>query len=277
MSQYVAKVAKEITLSTKFYELSLRGKNDEVVEIDIQGLMRADVGSEDAWINVTPIMKAYGKKFADWTRNKNVQEYINAVNRRFTKLADLNQLKIPFPESQFYKASQFDWLEQDCPLICTRRGKYHSGTWLHKELFIKFITVLDVELEIELHQMIMKIIKQSDLVKFERTGTKTLFHKLTDAIKEIYIPAQTSENAKKFAYSTLMTLANTKVLGTTAKAYCAKNNIEVTKDMMSARDALDEDKLKKIKDVEEEIWGLIRFAKITDYSKLKKEILGVEV
>jgi len=277
MSQYVAKAPKEITLSTKFFHLSLGDGSTNTIEIDVQGLMRADIGSEDAWINVTPLLQAYNKKVTKWTRNKSVQEYINVVTDTFFKSTNLAPFKIPFPKAQWFKKSRYDWLDQDTPLICTRSGKYHSGTWIHKKLFIEFITILDVKLRIELHELVESVIKQTDLVKFERTGTKTLFHELTDVIRDVYIPAQTSENAKKFAYSTLMTLANTKVLGTTAKAYCKKNNIEVTKDMISARDALDEDKLKKIKEVEKEIWGFIRFAKITDYAELKKQILGVDV
>jgi hypothetical protein len=173
----------------------------------------------------------------------------------------------------WYKASDFDWLEQDCPLICTRRGRYHAGTWVHRDLFLKVITVLDVEIEVALHEAIEKIIQQATLVKIERTGTKVLFHELTDTIKDIYIPAQESLNAKKFAYSALMTLANLKVLGCTAKKYCNDHEIEITSDMISVRDALPESLLDKIKQAEKDINGFIKYAGVTEYEDIKDRLM----
>lgn len=277
MTQFLAKSIKEITLSSKFFELSIRGKDGETIEIDIQGLMKADNHSEDAWINITPILKAYNKKLSHWLRNESVKEYINIQTNRVFNSCNLQQLKDgtknPFPKSQWYKKKKYDWLKSDTPLICTRTGRYHSGTWLHKKLFIEFITVLDVNLRIELHEVIEEIVKQATIIKIERVGTKTLFHELADTIKDIYIPAQTSDNAIKFAYSSLMTLANMKVLGTTAKKYCLDNDIKITKEMISVRDALDKNILAQIKKVEKDINGFIRYGGVTNYNELKNKIL----
>jgi len=294
--QYVAHTVSEITPTTKFLELLL--KNGTKLKIDIQGLMKAPIHSDNAWVNITPILKAYNVKLAHWLRNDSVKEYINLVNDEFFNCCNLQQLKssvndeffnsvnlaqlkssklIPFPKSQWYTKEKYEWLNNDCPLICTRRGKYNSGTYLHKELFIEFITVLDVKLRREMHKMVMNIIKQADIVKIDRADTKTLFKGLTDTIRDIYIPAQTSENAKKFAYSTLATLCNIKVLGMTAKKYCKINNIEVTKEMISVRDALPKDKLDEIKKVEEHLNGFIKYAGITDYNVLKEKILGITI
>jgi len=260
--------------------------------------MKAPIHSDNAWVNITPLLKAYNKQLTHWLRNDNVKEYINLVNDEFFNSCNLAQLKssendeflnvskmrqskssklIPFPKSQWYTKEKFKWLNNDCPLICTRRGKYNSGTYLHKELFIEFITTLDVRLRREMHKMVMAVIRQADIVKIDRADTKTLFKGLTDTIREIYIPAQTSENAVKFAYSTLATLCNIKVLGMTAKKYCKINNIEVTKDMISIRDALPQDKLDEIKKVEEHLNGFIKYAGITDYSILKEKLLGITI
>jgi len=292
--QYVAHTVSEITPTTKFLELLL--KNGAKLEIDIQGLMKAPLYSDNAWVNITPILKAYDVRLHNWIRNDSVKKYINLVNDEFFNLLKMRQLKssendrflnnakmhdlksiVPFPKSQWYTKDKNEWLNNDCPLICTRRGKYNSGTYLHKELFIEFITVLDVRLRREMHKMVMNIIKQADIVKIDRADTKTLFKGLTDTIRDIYIPTQTSENARKFAYSTLATLCNIKVLGMTAKKYCKINNIEVTKDMISVRDALPKEKLDEIKKVEEHLNGFIKYAGITDYNTLKEKILGITI
>jgi len=276
-NQYVANDIDEITSSTKFLNILL---NDKIkLPVDIQSLMKTSVHSENAWINVTPTLTEYNIRFANWIQNKNVKEYINVVNNKFLNVLDSRQLKsiVPFPKSQWYTKEKFDWLNNDCPLICTRRGKYNSGTYLHKNLFLKFITVLDVEIEVAMHEAIMDIIKQADIVKIDRVGTKTAFHELTDTIKDIYIPAQKSQNSKKFAYSTLMTLANIKVLGMKAEKYCKLHNIEVTDEMISVRDALPKDKLELIKKAEEYINGFIKYGGITDYNVLKQKLLGVNI
>jgi len=278
--QYIVNDVKDITPTTRFLELLLKNGVNRF-EVDIQALMKAPVHADNAWINVTPILKAYNTTLRNWLRSDSAKEYINLVNDEFFNSVILTELKmnkiVPFPKSQWYLKEKFDWLNQDCPLICTRRGKYNSGTYLHKELFIEFITTLDVKLRREMHKMVMSIIQQADVVKVERMGTKTAFHELTDTIKDIYIPAQKSENKKKFAYPTLMTLANIKVLGMKAEKYCRINNIEITDDMISVRDALPEDKLELIKKAEEYINGYIKYGGITDYDTLKEKLLGVDI
>jgi hypothetical protein len=136
----------------------------------------------------------------------------------------------------------------------------------------------DVNYEIALHDMVMHLIKTAEITKVSRVNTKFLFHPLTDAIKDIYIPAQESENSKKWAYKLLMDLANLKGLGMTSQAYKKVNNLTTAKIQedgnISIRDYMTKLELSAIEEAEKHIHGLIVYAEITDYHKLKAKILN---
>jgi len=352
---------QDITINTRFVNLLLADGND--FGVDIKALMKAPTHSEDAYINITPILKAYNRKFSHWIRFETNREYINLVNDEILNKANLPHLKNsenegnfkggekqllknsendsnsntcqkhdlknskndgnsksgekpylknsendsnsntrklhylknsenegnskcgekvplknsetkplfkpPFVKSQWFLKSKYDWLNNDCPLICTRKGRYNSGTWLHKELFLKFIGTMNVRLEREMHKLVMSIITQTDSVKKERQETKHKFHPLTLVIKNIYIPAQTRRDRRDYAYANIMDIANVKVLGFTAKEYKSFYNLDMN---TTVRDTLSEDELNDIVKVEEHLHGLIKYGEITDLQVLKSKI-----
>jgi len=278
----IARKTKEIHLSSEFFNFKLDMGNNSSIEIDLKSLFNSEDHNEDAWINITPLLKIKKMKgIKDWTRNLNVREYINARILKDLKPADPTPLKganslnyshlkstnkkVHYEKSMWLSKKKNDWLVADCPLIVTRAGKYHSGTWIHKNLFLKFITILDVNLEIAMHDMVMDIIKHSKVLKVDRADTKHLFKDLTKTIKDIYIPKQ-SENGQKFAYSTLANLVNKKAIGMNRKQYCKLNKLD---DKLPIRDTFPEDALQSIKNCEVDLNGLIKYAKITDYEVLK--------
>ena len=244
MNSIITTSLKEITLNSEFLLLKIDGKD---LEIDVKKLLREPINSENIYFNATKIASFYNKKVINFLRLDGTKQYISQIEEYFK--GDLKS-----------------------PLIKTVKGKYHSGTWLHKELFIEFISWCDTGLRFKMHQLIKKLITHSNEIKIERQGTKTLFKQLSETIRDIYIPQQTSDNAKKFAYSTLMTLANIKVLGCKADKYARDNNIEIDKNK-TIRDYLNKDLLIAIEKVEEDINGYIKYGKIYDYQKIKELIL----
>jgi len=122
----------------------------------------------------------------------------------------------------------------------------------------------------------MHIIKTAEIMKITRKDTKVLFHPLTDAIKDIYIPAQKNENAKRFAYIHILELANLKALGMSSSTFKKLYNLtdeKIKKDSkISIRDYMTENQLDKIKKIEQHIHGLIVYAGITDYITLKSKL-----
>ena len=101
---------KSLTLPTSSNEIVFIGKDGESTRLDLQKLLRADTGSEDAWINVTSILKEYDKRMSNWLRNKNIQSYLKEVESRIGEY----------------------------PIRATS-GKYHSGTWVHIIILEEFL------------------------------------------------------------------------------------------------------------------------------------------
>jgi hypothetical protein len=195
-----------------------------------------------------------------YLKSKKTKEYIEILNRlinnNVTQKDDINQktIKLKFTRRGYTKDRA--WL---------------NGTWLYKDLAIDFFRFLDTEFAVKCDQLIKNIITQSTILHIEREDTKLLFRPLTDVIRDIWIPAQRTENAKKWAYKLIVDLANQIALGKTAKQYKDEHNIEIEQGK-SIRDYMSEDELKAIKEVERDIHGYIKYANITDFEELKNRL-----
>ncbi|MFO3675804.1 KilA-N domain-containing protein [Pseudomonas protegens] len=75
--------------------------------------------NSDGWINATDVAKRFDKRPGDWLKQDETKQYLGV-------LADALNCD---PES----------------LLETRRGRYHSGTWLHPKLAVVFARWLDVK------------------------------------------------------------------------------------------------------------------------------------
>jgi hypothetical protein len=203
--QIIAKTVAEINLESTLLEV-------EGTTIDLKAIFQTENDSEDAWIYVTPIVKEYKgwSGLAKFYRNESVKEYINLVTDEILQEENLSSLKsggkVPYSRGSWLKA---DWLNYgETPLIIKRSGRQHGGTWVHKEIFVELIATMDVKFRRTMHKLLMSAIAQARIVKTERKETIFRFHPLTDAIRDIYIPAQTCKSAKDWAYSDLMNLIN---------------------------------------------------------------------
>ncbi len=245
MDSIITTNLKEVTLSSKF--ISLKTPKGEI-ELDIKQLLKEPINSDSAYFNATTIAKYYNKRPNDIFRSKEWNEYLEEmeyrVNSKYNKSAVIKMVK-------------------------TVRGKHHSGTWLHSKMIVEFLRKLDTKFAVQMDLFIQDLIIHSNELKIERANTKINFKPLTDAIKNIYIPAQESENAKKFAYQNIATLINMKALGMSGAKYKKENNIS---DEVDLRDILPKDILGKIDEVELDLFGYIKYANITDYEILKEKI-----
>jgi len=245
MESIITTNLKDITLGSQF--LTLKTPNGEI-EVDIKRLLKEPINSDSAYFNATQVAKAYNKDIKDWMRNASTKEYISK-RESILNLADSPYLK----------------------MVKTVRGKYHGGTWLHRKVVLSFLRWVDVDLEIAMDDVIENLIVHSNELKIGRDNTKILFKGLTETIRDIYIPNQESDNAKKFAFSAISTLVNMKVLGCMASKYAKDNNIEIEAGK-SIRDYLSKEQLKSIMQTEEHVNGLIKYAKIYDYQEIKDEV-----
>ena len=246
MESIITTNLKEVTLSSQF--LTLRTPNGEL-EIDIKQLLKEPINSDSAYFNATTFAQLYGKRINDFIRLENTQEYLSIMGRYVNTISNGNKIQ----------------------LVKTVRGKHHSGTWLHSKVILRLMRWLDTELEVAMDLFLQDLIIHSNEIKIERSNTKINFKPLTQVIKDIYIPNQESEGAKKFAYQNIATLINMKALGMSGTKYRKDNNID---DEVDLREVLDKDTLARIDEVEIDLHGYIKYANITDYEILKEKING---
>lgn len=250
---------KNITLSSGL--LLVKSSKGDIV-VDIKQMMKEPIDSDNAYFNATRVASYFsrGKELNKFMNLKSTKEYIQVLNEEFNDYTEKGVIKKK-PRTHFVKRGRE-----------TEDNKGTFGTYLHTELFFEYLGWLDVRFRREIHKLFKSIVIQSNVLKIERENTKILFKGLTDTIKDVWIPAQDSDNGKKYAYSTLATLSNIAVLGCMSKKYATDNEIEIEKGK-SVRDYLSEDVLKKIEKVEENINGFIKYGNITDYEELKAKIL----
>jgi hypothetical protein len=257
---------EEMTIATELVQLEIDGTE---VKIDIVGLLRASDDSENAWINITPMMSLKGPKTTpkSWLREPGTKAYIrelfngdNSAHLNITDEMVENRNVLPnYPK--IYGREVVD----------VKKGRY-GGTWVHKDLFLEFSSWISVKFRVASHKMMKEVLLSTAQIKAERTSTKELFHPLVEAIDEIYVPRQGYVDYTRHR-SQLMDMINKKVLGLRAKEFRAANKLPSSGDV---RDYLNADTLDKIKTLERHMHGLIYYAKITDYATLKSK-LQVEI
>jgi hypothetical protein len=240
---------ESIHLKSKLLEL--KTEDDIEILIDVQALLKAPAGSDEAYFKITDIAKKFGKEPKVFVNQlPSVQEYIEILKKEV-------------------KGGIIPPLKRGKDFIYTKRGKYHGGTWVHKELFLKFASWVSVQFERDMHRLVMKLLVYSDQLKIDRLDTKFLYKELGKTVKEIYLEKQ-SENGKRFAYQNLANLINLKVLGYTAKQYRELHDVDPN---IAIRDTLPDETLEAIIEVEKDMNGYIKYGEIYDYDTLKKKIL----
>jgi hypothetical protein len=102
--------AKSIdTINLKSKLLELKTEDDIEILIDVQALLKAPAGSDEAYFKITDIAKKFGKEPKELNKIPSIQEYISILQEIIEK-----------------------------PVI-TKRGKYNSGTWVHFKLLKPFL------------------------------------------------------------------------------------------------------------------------------------------
>lgn len=245
MESIITTSLKEITLSSQF--LSLKTPKGEI-EVDIKKLLKEPLNSDTAYFNATNVAKMYGRDLSKYFKTDNTKSYIAKREE---------QINFKYPQKGGIK------------MVKTVRGKYHSGTWLHSKIILHFLRWVDTDLEIAMDDFMHNLIIHSNELKIERSNTKINFKPLTKAINDIYIPAQESDNAKKFAYNNMLTLINMKALGMSASKYKRIHNIA---DNVDLRDVLSKEELALIDSAELDLFGYIKYANITDYETLNQKL-----
>ena len=254
MDTIISSNVSNIAINTK---MVIFGKDGTDTKIDISRMFKNE---DEAYIEVTSITKAYGKKFYHWIANKDTKEYI----------ATLEDILNPRKSVSLDNTNS----KTKSPFIVRKAGRY-GGTYLHKKLALKYFRWLDRRFEIELDLFLEKVYKQITVVKISRVETKAKFKPLTEAIRDIFIPAQTNPQYIEYAYPMIMDMINIKVIGMKAWEFREKHNIPKDKNIFT-RDYFSQDTLDKIVRFQQHTHTFL-VAGITDFKTLEKMINNISL
>ena len=274
MDTIIANNISNIAISTK---MVIFGKDGTNTKIDISKMFQNE---DDAYIEVTSTTKAHGKRFTDWTRLQDTQEYIKELED-ILNIADVRCLNKSHNIGVSEKSDKMRCLENNknskkakvnSKLIIRKAGRY-GGTYLHKKLALKYFRWLDRRFEIELDMFLEKVYKQITVIKMSRMETKSKFRPLADAIESIFIPAQINPTLQKYGSQYIMNLINLKVLGVTARQFKEINGLDPEANIHT-RDYLSDDELKNIVRFQQHLHSFL-VAGITDYQTLRNLINNI--
>jgi hypothetical protein len=252
---------KELTIDTKALSLEVNGTN---VEIDIVGLMKLPVGSEDCWVNIAPLveLKSKGGRPNLFLRQQDVKAYIV----EFYKCELKSHLDFTEKMISEKKVLPHYPMINGRPVVDVKSGRY-GGTWIHRDLLTKFASWISVEFEVAMHKTFMDLLRNVNSVKVVRESTKDRFHGLVEVIDNIYAPNQSSYQEQ--SRHKLMDMINMIVLGMTSRKFRKINDVKDNEDI---RDKMKQETLDAITKVEEDMKGFIEYGGLANYSELKEKL-----
>ena len=127
-----------------------------------------------------------------------------------------------------------------------RNGEALQGTWIHKDLSIKYAEWLDSKFAVWISQKIQELISDGVAWNEIRLITRLDYKPLTDAIAKYVIPKYAKMN-KNYVYGRIANFINVKVMGQKAKDIRLEKGIE---DDELTRDFFINKELKKIEEVQ---------------------------
>jgi hypothetical protein len=166
----------QITMITKLLTLVYEDGDGVELTIDVKTLMMANEYSEDAYINITPIAKHFNKFPAAFLRLPSTKEYMQLLENETLSNYALSAQLDDFLDKKNNRNNNLTDSKKPIKLVITKRGKYNSGTWLHKDLFLEFSGWVSVRFRFDMHQLMKHLITHINHVKQDRISTKYLFH-----------------------------------------------------------------------------------------------------
>lgn len=251
---------KQLTMNIEDFKVS---KGDKTINIDIVPLMKAPIGSEEAYLRVNEIAEITGARLDNFLNSKRAKEFILLYAGIDYDKVDLKRVDINYLRKLTIK-------DTNIPIIIRKGGRYGSGTELHQMVALEFLDYSSTKIGFALKIILKQIFKQADIVKIERQGTIREFHPLSGAIAEYLAPNIENPLGSAMIKSTVMDFVNLQVIGMTARrfrALKAKEGIIVHKD--HTRQYFDDNTLNKIIAMEKKIYMYITEMGFRNFHQIK--------
>lgn len=223
-------------------------KNKEIVVYNTPVNVRLDKNEQD-YISLTDIAKHQDPEktryiIQNWLRSKSTIEFLGLWeelnNPNFNRI-EFDAVKNAAGSNSFVMTPK-QWIEKTNAIgIISSSGRYHSGTYAHKDIAFEFCSWFSPVFKLYL------IKEYQRLIEFERSNlalswdvkrllSKTNYHIHTDAIKNMIIPkVGISQMKQGIIYANEADLLNLAVFGYTAKQW-EEVNPELSKKGMNIRD-----------------------------------------
>jgi hypothetical protein len=261
-------------------------------------LLSGDITNPNVMLNVTKVSKEFGKEPKHWFQRPSTKELIITLieiqcedqKRRgrlkkaiesFLKEEDIPKVR----KSYLCKNSEFIELLKDSKyqltvkfakkigLIIVKRGnaqltKSESGTWIHKDLAIKYAEWLDPKFSIWISQKINELISDGVAWNKIRLQTRIDYKPLTDAVEKYILPKYPKMN-ENIVYGKIANYINCRVMGKKAKEIREEKGIEPYE---LTRDHFTEKQLQQIEKVQVFAEMLISQLDLHDFKSLEEKI-----
>ncbi len=183
----------------------------------------------DDYISLTDMIKSFGDEtiIKNWLRNRNTVEFLGVWEQ--INNPDFNPVEFDLIRKQTglnsFVLSVKKWVDATSAVgILAKTGRYHSGTFAHRDIAFEFGSWLSPEFKIylitEFQRLKAEENKRLSLEwNLQRTLSKVNYRIHTDAIKETLIPPSLTRNQIDRTYTSEADMLNMALFGQTAKQW----------------------------------------------------------
>lgn len=205
----------------------------QIIEVNGTSITIIQVNQSD-YISLTDMVKGFEDGLAlieKWLRNKNTIEFLGIwekINNPGFNSPEFGGIMLEAGLNRF-TLSVKKWAERTNGIgLIARTGRFHGGTYAHKDIAFEFGSWLSAEFKLYLIKEFQRLKDEESSNKrlewsFQRTLAKINYRIHTDAIKETLIPPAITKEQIVTIYATEADMLNVALFGKTAKQWRESN------------------------------------------------------
>ncbi|HBB02547.1 TPA: DNA-binding protein [Candidatus Peregrinibacteria bacterium] len=209
-------------------------QNDAKRTLSVKGVEIALIKQKhEDYISLTDMARPFGgdKVVENWLRNKNTIEFLGiweSLNNQSFKPLEFEGFKKEAGLNRFTLSSK-KWIKATGAIgLTSKSGRYHGGTFAHKDIAFEFGSWLSPEFKLYLIKEFQRLKEEESRSKsFEwdvaRILTKINYKIHTDAIKQNLIPLKIAEINQNIVYADEADVLNKALFGMTAREWRDKS------------------------------------------------------
>lgn len=205
------------------FEIEVKGR-----KIDLTGI------NDNDYVSLTDIARFKNAEepkdvVKNWMRLRGTIEYLGLweqINNPNFKGVEFDAFKQESGHNYFVLTPE-KWITKTNAIgIKTKRGKYHSGTYAHRDIALEFASWISPEIKLyiikEFQRLKEEELKQLDWTE-KRFLSKANYRIHTNAIKEKLISPDIAKDKERWIYASEADLLNLALFGMTAKEWRSQN------------------------------------------------------